>query len=238
MLRTRRLGALAAAAALAAVPALGLMTQVAEAAPVTVSVSDELVGVGETSIVTLDGCSVGSTLTLVLNDETPDVLVVAEGDLPMEIPVAYADGTPGEAVIAVTCTPAEGSTEVETTATASLYVLGATWIEADPVEFNAGDTVAITAGDFMPGAAVTLALTPQDSDELLFSQEMGAAGDDFTVSGDVVFPADLECGIYTVSLSDGDYIAEGSLEIRPQAEATPTPAAATETTPGLPSTGN
>lgn len=254
----KKIGALASASALTGVVVFAGAVAVASAAPVTLVIDKEVLLPGESVNVTIDGCSVGSTLTISLNGEVLEDEVVAEGDLPIANALAWEDLDGGLAEFSITCTPAAESEEVVSSADASFYVFGDSYVEAMPETFFTGDTVSITAGDFVAGSTVILKVIPQGSTEAVYSVELGTAEDDFSVTGDVVFPKTLENGQYVLEFSDGvsDIVkAELFIGARPTTEPTPsaTPSATaspsasasatptmkpTTVRPGLPSTGN
>ncbi|RMB59633.1 hypothetical protein [Tessaracoccus antarcticus] len=259
----KKVGALTSASALAGLAVFAGAVSVANAAPVTLVIAPNYVVPGESVTVTIDGCSVGSTLDLMENGEPSLSETVIEGGLPWTAEFGYKELEAGTVYdFSVTCTPAEGSDEAVTSASDTVTVFGASYLEAEPDTFHTGETVSITAGDFLPGTAVTLAVIPSGSEVSVYSSALGTAADDFSVTGDVVFPEDLECGTYTVEITGGDDSVSAELSIcgatTPEpspspsvsASATPTlaPSASPQpsatasptrpTNPGLPSTGN
>ncbi len=261
----KKVGALTSASAMTGLVVFAGAVGVANAAPVTLVIEPEFLAPGQSAVITVNGCAVGSTLAYTLNGEDLEKdFVVAEGDLPKKDTVAYEDKIfePGATMeFSVTCSPAEGSAEAESSANDSVTFFGARYVEATPTTFFAGDTVSITAGDFVPGTAVTLEVSPQKSEEVVYSKSLGNAKADFSVTGDVVFPEDLECGEYRVILTGGEYSSVADLYIcdkpaqsspsaspstspstNPTASAQPIATAIPSPTrpanPGLPSTGN
>src|SRR5690606_26526651 len=91
-------------------------------------------------------------------------------------------------------------------------------------EFVTGEDVTITVGDFLPGETVAIEVYPVGSEELVFTENLGTAAEDFSVTGTVVFPADLQCGDYDVVIgSETTAVVEVELDICAAAEETPTP---------------
>lgn len=275
----KKAGVLSAATSLAAGVMFVGAASFASAAPVTITADTLNIAPGGSADVTIDGCVVGATLTidapLLYGEDNPQTDVLDEGWLPSTetFPYEFALDEDGELLftelpITVTCTPPEGVEEEASTAGLTLNFYGDTYLLADPEEFFTGDEVTITAGDYLPGETVTLDVYPEGTDESVFSTAIGTAAEDFSVTGVVVFPADLECGNYDLVFASETSAVEGTLYIcgAPEPSPTPTPTeaptvaptptptetvvptptvSATATTaptsrpqPGLPSTGN
>lgn len=103
-----------------------------------------------------------------------------------------------------------------------ISVFGVLYITPEPNPFNTGEPVLVTAGDFVPGAAVELTIATQQGQEV-FTVGLGTAREDFSASATVTFPADIEPGEYVVTVTDGQYTAEAFLTIGEQPEPSPTP---------------
>lgn len=248
----KKIGALASASALTGVAVFAGAVAVASAAPVTLVIDKEVLFPEESVNITIDGCSVGSMLLVELNGEVLQDSILVEGDLPSTNTLGWEDIDSGLAEFSLTCTPAADSGEAVSSADDVFYVFGDTYVEALPETFFTGDTVSITAGDFIPGNTVTMKVIPEGSTAAVYSVAVGTAEDDFSVTGDVVFPKTLEDGEYILEFSDGvSDIVEAELYIGARPTTEPTPSAspsvtaaptatptATPTRPGLPSTGN
>lgn len=111
----------------------------------------------------------------------------------------------------------------------AVRVFGAEWVVSDPELFTTGEPVTISAGDFTPGAQVTLSLADSGGAQR-FSGTLGTVGDNFSVSGQVTLPAELEPADYLMTLSDGTYSASVTLTVHPQQEPEPTQSPSPEPT--------
>lgn len=258
----KKAGSLIGASALVGLAVFAGAVGVANAAPVTLVIEPAYLAPGETLDLTIDGCSVGAVMALMVNGESLVSDTVGEGDLPYSVGYDYEDLDPGTTMeFSVTCTPAADSTEAPSNASDTITVFGASYVESVPDTFYTGETVSVTAGDFLPGTAVSLAVIPSGSETPVYSTALGSAAADFSVTGNVVFPKDLECGDYMVQISGGEDVVTAELRIcgapvtspspspSPSVSVTPSVSPSTSAqpsataspsrpTPGLPSTGN
>ncbi len=261
----KKVSALISASAVTGLVVFAGAVGVANAAPVTLVIEPEYLAPGEQAVLTIDGCSVGATLTLSVNGEQVQTGPVGAGSMPVEIVIGegleYVEtGATNE--FSATCTPGEGSDEAATSASDSITLFGSSYVEAIPETFYAGDTISITAGDFLPGAAVKLDVVTKKSKDVVYTKGLGTAKADFSVTGDVAFPKDLKCGEYDVVITGGAYSASAGLYICGKPTTTPSPSATTSpstspsvspsassqpssttsptrpVSPGLPATGN
>ncbi|MEO7587601.1 MAG: hypothetical protein ABIS84_06190 [Arachnia sp.] len=229
----KKVGSLTSATALAGLAVFAGAVGVANAAPVTLVIDADYLAPGEIATVTVDGCAVGSTLALMINGDSSLSELVGEGDLPYTAGFAHDELEPGTVEFSATCTPAEGSGEAVSSSSDSVQVFGVSYIEAEPDTFHTGETVSITAGDFLPGTDVTLDVIPAGSETSVYSTALGSADEDFSVTGRVVFPEDLECGTYTVEISGGEDVVSAELSIcgAPTPEPSPSPSVSASVTP-------
>lgn len=252
----RRIGAVGAATAVTAAVFFAGLTSLASAAPITVTVADQTLTPAQNFEASVTGCAVGSTLDVTLNGTAFSSAAVAADPTTVTIPFASLEAGDVNAVV-VTCTP---TGEAASSATVEAYAFGAVYLEADPETFFSGDTVKITAGDFLPGESVRLELySTSGGDAAVFTKVLGTAGEDFSVSGSVVFPTTLPCGDYDIVVTDGDNEVTATLYMCTEPSATPSatatatatasasvePTASASSTPtrspsrpGLPSTGH
>lgn len=119
----------------------------------------------------------------------------------------------------------------------ALTVFGAEWVVSHPEVFTMGEPVTFTAGDFTPGSHVTLSLLDASGAQQ-FSGPLGTAGDDFSVSGTVTFPTDLEPGDYVLHLTDGTLFVTVTLTVHPEEDEAPTPGPEPEPSQTSEPTGN
>lgn len=229
----KKVSALTSASAMTGLVVFAGAVGVANAAPVTLVIEPGYLVPGETATVTIDGCSVGSTLQLKIDGETFLDEVVAEGSLPDTLRFPYDDLSSGTADFTVQCTPAADSDEAASSASDSLTVFGRDYVEAIPDTFYAGDTVSITAGDFLPGTPVKLEVLPEDSEKVVYTKGLGTAKADFSVTGDVAFPKGLTCGEYDVVITGGEYTSTASLYICGKPTTSPSPSASPTTSPSV-----
>lgn len=261
----KKVSALTSASAMTGLVVFAGAVGVANAAPVTLVIEPEFLAPGGTATILIDGCAVGSSLTLSINGAEDFTEVVEKMPYTIDVTYELAEGFEfGTNDVAVSC----ASAETTTSANDSLTLFGRDYVEAIPDTFYAGDTISITAGDFLPGDAVTLEVLADDSEDVVYFKGLGTAKADFSVTGDVAFPKDLECGEYDVVITGGEYSSSAGLYIcgkptpepsaSPSASASPSvspsaspsvspsasaqPSATTSPTrpvnPGLPSTGN
>lgn len=255
----KKVGALISASVLTGVALLGVAAAVANAAEVAITIEPAYLAPGQTTIITVSDCEVGSTLSYVIDGEPQaDPVVLTEENLADAVTteVDYEVELAGaEIEISATCTNEE---EAATTATDSIFFFGLSYVEATPSSFFTGDTISITAGDFLPGKLVTMTVFPKGSDSSVQTETLGTVVNDFSATGDVVFPKALANGDYVLKFSDGESpVVEVPLYIggRPTVEPTPTlPPSVTQSasasssasstptkkpsSPRLPSTGN
>lgn len=258
----KKLGALTGASALVAAGLVAFAGQSASAADFGIGWDADYYLPGDTAVLTAVGCAPGNVVEFYLpgEDEVIEVDVYEDGDIPAQS-VDIPEDVAGELFAYAICiTPAWGEEpEEEVDAEAEAYILDKT-LTAVPSQFQLGDPVEITAGEFVPGALVTLRVNTIDGEETLWSHEMGYAGEDRLAVSDVTFPTTLACGLYNVHVSSSGAVVDNFVEAdltlcgaaaspspspstspsasaSPTAPATPT-ATATPGKPGLPSSGH
>lgn len=229
----KKLGALIGASALTGVAIFVGAVGVANAAPVTLTIEPSHVAPGGSISMTVNDCSIGATLETFINGvKTEAVQVITPGLLPITEALAYDlvltvfDLEPGETgTFSAMCTPAEGSGEAVSSVSETITVFGSSYIEVDPDPVCVGETLSVTAGDFMPGTVVTLYSALFGTEDVAFSATLGTAGTDFAVTGDVVIPAGLESGTYLIELGgdDDDEVIRTEVEICDAPEPGPSP---------------
>ncbi|WP_040284615.1 hypothetical protein [Tessaracoccus massiliensis] len=247
----KKLGALAGASALAATGIVAVATTTASAQPVTAAFDQAYYTIGGTATLTVGGCAAGGVLEIAVPGEEEDrVINVVEPAEPTVIEITLPENTFGEMGAAARCTePVEGGQPTVTTAEAQAYILNQT-ISANPSVFEAGEEISVTAGEFLAGETATMKVTPRGGGEVVYTHEMGTVAEDRgSVTAPVTFPADIECGLYDVTVSTVTNAATATLNICGQDDddetpptvtptADPTVAPTQPTRPGLPKTGN
>lgn len=257
----KKAGALASASALFGLAVFSVAAGVANAAPVTVDIDSQYILLDgtkikylmqqETAFMTVEGCPVGSTMLQMIDGEPyNDPFEVDEDfsgfDISYNEMVGEWQFAGAIAEYSVECTPDGGTPEASSSD--SVYFFDQ-YVEAEPEEFSTGQSVNITAGDFFPGTAVTMEVSPNEYEAaVVYTQDFGEAAQDRSVTGDVVFPEDLECGEYDINFIGGETSVFTLLQIcgeTPEPSVTPpksaqpsAPAAPVSPKPGLPSTGN
>ena len=211
---------LAAASATALASTVGVAAVASAAVSFDISLEPQAAMPGEQVVVTAsEECSAaeGRLVLLIEGLAEPDNTAYSGNTITYTV----AENNAGLVVaLSANCLDAQGE-PLGTSNEVALNVFGAGWVVSDPELFTMGDPVTITAGDFAPGAEVTLTLTDEGGTQR-FTDFLGTADDSFTVSGSVIFPADLEPGDYVMAVTDGTYSTDVILTVHPQDEE-PTP---------------
>lgn len=264
----KKLGALAGASALVGTGIVAVAGGVAFA-DVEPRLDAEYYTIGGTATLSIGNCEAGSEL-IVQTNHTPDLVetTVAESGVIEDITIQLDENVYGPLDVRVTCNTPEGSTEAPSEVDLDAYILNQT-ISANPSVFEAGEEISVTAGEFLAGETATMKVTPRGGGEVVYTQEMGTVAEDRgSVTAPVTFPADIECGLYDVTVSTVTNAATATLNIcgqddddetpsptptpeptvTPTADPTvaptvtptadPTVAPTQPTRPGLPKTGN
>lgn len=197
----KKLGALTGASALVAAGLVAVSGSLAFAADLTAEWDANYYLPGDTATLKVTGCEPGGTINVGLPgaSEYQEIPVPADGVI---APITYK--TPSDKYGAIKarvyCVTEANPSGNGTDVTAESYILGSK-LTAVPSSFQLGDTIEVTAGEFVPGAKVTLRVNTQDGSKTLWSTPMGNANEDRVAVSDVTFPTTLECGTYTVHVS-------------------------------------
>lgn len=260
----KKFGALTGASSLIAAGIVAVAATTASAAPVQIVWDSEYYTMTSTGQLTVTGCE-GGTVTVTTPDEVEKEIAMTGASATVDF--TFPEGYYGDFTAAALCLqPVADGEPVTSEATTDTYVLNEE-ITAIPENFFAGDTVSITAKEFLPGSKVTLTVTDA-AGTTVYTQVLGNADDNLTVKADVVFPESLECGTYDVEIASAEQSLGAELYIcgdrddddtpspspspSPSASASPsvsptapapsvgptTPGPKNPGRPGLPSTGN
>lgn len=250
-----KLSALTGASALVAAGLVAFAGQSASAADFGIAWDANYYLPGDTATLTTTGCAAGNTVEFFLpgGEDPVEVTVPEDGNVAAET-IEIPEDVAGVLGATATCTtPGEGDEPDQTVqAEAEAHILDQQ-LKAVPSEFTLGEAVTLTAGEFVPGAKVTLRVNTLDGEQTLWSHEMGDAGEDLLAVSDVTFPTSLECGTYSVLVSSSGAEVDNSVEadlvlcgatpspspspsVSPSVKPSATPTGKPQT-PGLPNAG-
>ena len=219
----KKLGAITGASALVGAGLVAVSGSLAMAAPMTASWDSAYYVPGDTATLTVAGCEAGGTANVGLPGASEyQKILVPESGVIAPIEFTTPDDRYGNLEADVYCTTTENPTGDGTDATAAAYVLGSK-LTAVPSSFKLGDTIEVTAGEFVPGDAVTLKVNTQ-AGKTVWTMQMGTAGEDKEAVSKVTFPDTLECGTYIVNVSSKSAVKANEVEAELyMCGATPTP---------------
>ena len=219
----KKLGAITGASALVGAGLVAVSGSLAMAAPMTASWDSTYYLPGETATLTVAGCEAGGTANVGLPGASEyQKIVVPESGVIAPIEFTTPADRYGNLEADVYCTTTENPTGDGTDATAAAYVLGSK-LTAVPSSFKLGETIEVTAGEFVPGDAVTLKVNTQ-AGKTVWTLPMGTAGEDKSAVSKVTFPDTLQCGTYIVNVSSKSDVKANEVEAELyMCGATPTP---------------